>query len=364
MSGNKICTRCGQTGLAWSSVGDKFFLSDANGTRHHCPPVTTASGVRSYNPPEPGNPEAAKQALMGVVAEVTQVFYRTLEGQAKEYHEDAKRIMETQIALAQEEFRRLMPQQHEIVIRSPQGTTAVEGRPHYALPRLVGWLNLREHVMTVGPAGSGKTTSAILAAQALDLPAYILPCGMATNDWSLLGFINPSGSYIPGHMRQPYEHGGVFVLDEIDNTNPSVLTTINGALSGSSFQFPDTTIPKHPDFVVVGCANTYGTGPDRLYVGRNQLDAATLDRFKKLSWGYDEDAEFDWAGRDQSEWVAYVQRVRHCALSLSMRVVISPRSSIGGARGLRNGMDWVDVSEDCLWNGMSEDDATRLKEVA
>src|SRR5690606_16360641 len=28
------------------------------------------------------------------------------------------------------------------------------------------------------------------------------------------------------------------------------------------------------------CANTYGRGNDRLYVGRNQLDEATLDRFR------------------------------------------------------------------------------------
>lgn len=186
---------------------------------------------------------------------------------------------------------------------------------------------------------------------------------MATNDWSLLGFINPTGSYIPGHMRQPFEHGGVFVLDEIDNTNPSVLTTINGALSGSSYLFPDTLVQKHPDFVVVGCANTYGTGPDRLYVGRNQLDAATLDRFKKIAWGYDEEAEFDWAGRDKTPWIQYVQRVRACASKLSMRVVVSPRASIGGAKGLRNGLSWNSVSTDCLWNGMSKDDSTRILDI-
>jgi energy-coupling factor transporter ATP-binding protein EcfA2 len=311
---------------------------------------------------------------MDVVAKVQESFHRTISTIASDVRSDVRAIVEDNIAnlervveasysQALQEFRDLMPQQHEMIIRAPDATTRTEGRPHYQLQRLVDWLNLREHVMTVGPAGSGKTTAAEQAAGILDLPAYVLPCGMATNDWSLLGFISPTGSYVPGHMRQPFEHGGVFVLDEIDNTNPSVLTTINGALSGKNYQFPDAMIQKHPDFVVVGCANTYGTGPDRLYVGRNQLDAATLDRFKKISWGIDEDAEFDWAGRDQTSWVRYVQRVRACASDLAMRVVVSPRASIGGAKGLRNGLDWQHVAEDCIWRGMSSDDSTRILEI-
>jgi MoxR-like ATPase len=269
--------------------------------------------------------------------------------------------VDVEIALAQakEEFRLLMPQRHDLYIHAPDSEVVIEGRPHFQLQRMVNWLNLREHVWAAGPAGSGKTTAAGQAADALGLPHYILPCGMSTNDWSLLGFTNPDGKYIPGHMRQPFEHGGVFVLDEIDNTNPSVLTTINGALSGQSYQFPDANVPRHPDFVVVGCANTWGTGPDRMYVGRNQLDAATLDRFRHVEWGYDEEAEFDWAGRDQSSWVGYVQELR--AMARDMRVVISPRASISGAKGIRNGLNWDEVAEDCIFNGMSEDDAARLR---
>ena len=208
----------------------------------------------------------------------------------------------------------------------------------------------------------GKTTAAEMAASILSLPVYTISCGMSTNDWSLLGFTSPNGTYIPGHMRQPFEHGGVFVLDEIDNTPPSVLTTINGALSGNSYQFPDAMVKRHPDFVVVGCANTWGSGPDRQYM-RNQLDAATLDRFKKISWGYDKDAEYDWAGRDQARWVTYVQGIRQHAMDLAMRVVVSPRASIGGAKGIRNGLDWTQVAEDCILNGMSEDDQVRLQNI-
>ena len=37
---------------------------------------------------------------------------------------------------------------------------------------------------------------------------------------------------------------------------------------------------KHEDFVAIGAANTFGAGADAQYVGRNALDAATLDRFR------------------------------------------------------------------------------------
>jgi len=317
----------------------------------------------------------AKDAVLDMVAKVGESFQRTINTRAEDHEADMLRIIKDETARltselgmayaeALDEFRNLMPVRHDLYITVPDHTVVMpDVKPHFQLQRMVDWLNIREHVWAAGPAGSGKTTAAEQAAQVLSLPVYILPCGMSTNDWSLLGFTNPSGQYVPGHMRQPFEHGGVFVLDEIDNTNASVLTTINGALSGRSYQFPDALVPRHPDFVVVGCANTWGTGPDRQYVGRNQLDAATLDRFKRIPWGYDEDAEYDWAGRDQATWVGYVQRVRRCVNELSMRVVVSPRASIGGASGLRNGIDWDTVAEDCIWNGVGDDDRARLQSL-
>jgi len=367
-------------------VDDKFHLADALGARHECPPVTTVSGLRSSGPvsqtPKPADPipahikTLAQATVLDMVATVTSSFNRWVDSTVAENVQRIQNLVDTHesrlclliqdaVGTAKEEFRLLMPQQHEIVIKSPvvggiTGDIRKEGRPHFQLQRLVDWLNLRSHVWASGPAGSGKTTAAEQAADVLSLPCYTISCGMSTNDWSLIGFKSPDGKYIAGDMRQPYEHGGVFILDEIDNTPASVLTTINGALSGTHYTFPDTVVRRHPDFVVVGCANTWGTGPDRMYVGRSQIDAATLDRFKKIPWGYDEDAEFDWAGRDQADWVQYVQRVRKYAMDQLMRVVVSPRASIDGARALRNGLTYQVVAEDCIWNGMSSDDSTRI----
>lgn len=236
----------------------------------------------------------------------------------------------------------------------------IEGRYHHKLPTLVRVLNQRLHVMMVGAAGSGKTTAASQAATALGLRYFEASMGPVTSQWDLIGYRSPDGIYIPGLIREPFENGGLLTLDELDNSNPSVLTVLNSALSNGHCSFPDAMIEKHPDFVLVGAGNTYGRGADRLYVGRNQLDAATLDRFAVIDWDYDEDAEIEWAGSDQLDWTRYVQRVRHAAMNHAMRVVISPRASIFGAKLLRAGMNLSEIEDMVLYKGMSSDDKTRL----
>ncbi len=397
------CKSCGQPdGLTWSDNGqDGYKLVDIiTGVPHYAncairrsrntvnvnsPPVTRRDEMSGQTPaPVPVTlseefKQRADSAVMDAVSQVMDSFQRSIANGISDAERDTARFLDeyrTQLntglddalAHATRTILDMIPQVHEIRVRTLIGNNPgvdgpmLEGRPHMQLQRMVDWLNIREHVWSAGPAGSGKTTAAEQAAGILDLPSYTISCGMGTNDWSLIGFTSPDGKYIPGHLREPYEHGGVFILDEIDNTPAPVLTTINGALSGTHYTFPDAVVKRHPDFVAVGCANTWGQGPDRMYVGRAQLDAATLDRFKKVPWNYDEEAEFDWAGRDQTKWIEYVQRARKYAMDQMMRVVISPRASISGAKALRNGIALQVVLEDCLWNGMSPDDSLRIYE--
>ena len=76
------------------------------------------------------------------------------------------------------------------------------------------------------------------------------------------------------------------------------MLALNSALANGFAAFPDQAEPvkAHVDFIPVVAANTYGRGADRLYIGANQLDASTLDRFAVLSWDYDETLERSLAG--------------------------------------------------------------------
>ena len=182
-----------------------------------------------------------------------------------------------------------------------------------------------------------------------------------TSKHDLVGYKSPDGKMINGLFNDYFENGGVIALDEMDAASAEVMVSINTVLGNSHATFPDgRRIARHPDFIVVACGNTWGRGANGGYSARQELDAASLDRFQNVIWDYDESAEFDWAGTDQRQWVEWVQALRHKAQELEMRVVISPRASIKGAKAIRAGgrMDWI--IEDTISNKMSGDNWDKL----
>src|SRR5690606_29333119 len=121
-------------------------------------------------------------------------------------------------------------------------------------------------------------------------------------------------------------------------------------------------VKKHEKFALVACLNTFGSGADRLYVGRNQLDAATLDRFCFLNWRYDEKLERAIAGNDS--WCDRVQSLRRGVEKEKARVVISPRASIYGAKLLAAGASRDSVEDQLIWKGLDSESRHRIEAAA
>lgn len=370
-----VCKYCGQGRLKWEryptpSGRHAFRLVDFDtGERHHCP----ESPHRPEAPAEPIPSGMPAQAIPDGMAEATpaETARPTEPDGARSSVEDALgewlRRQQVRPELDLDAVKRMVREAIDervpapVIIRLPEGREAEIPAAHHLLPELVQAVALRFNVMLVGPAGSGKTTAAQQAAQVSDLAYFEKTMGPATSQWDLVGYLSPDGKYVPGALREPYENGGLLFLDEIDNSNPQTLTPLNGALANGHCQFPDGMVERHPDFVCVAAGNTYGRGADRLYVGRQQLDAATLDRFWVIDWDYDEKAELVWAGSDQVDWTRYVQSARRIARDLKLRVVVSPRASIDGATALRSGIDRDLVASRRLWAGMSAQDAERIR---
>ena len=209
-------------------------------------------------------------------------------------------------------------------------------------------ISVGEHAMLVGPAGSGKTTAAKLIAKKLGLEFRPMSVGSQTTMSHLFGFIDANGRYIATDFRKAYELGGLFLLDEVDAGNPNVLVALNAALSGEEAGFPDKVIQRHKDFRCIAAANTWGDGASREYVGRNQLDAATLDRFCKVVWNYD--PRFELAISPNKQWTKRVQAIRAAVYALKKKVMVSPRSSLRGAKLLALGWTPERVEDVCIWN--------------
>ena len=265
---------------------------------------------------------------------------------------DYERITEQINAIAEKMTRKL-----EIKIND-KPIIKIDGQ-HYAFEDLLQFVAQRINVLIVGPAGSGKTHAAKEVSKVLNLDFYSISVGSMTTKTDFMGYMDANGNYVETNFRRAFENGGIYLLDEMDAGNANVLTTINMALANGECAFPDGMVEKHEDFVLIAGANTYGNGADRQYVGRNQLDAATLNRFAVIDWGYDEKLEL--AISSNERWTKYVQAIRKNCDRLKLRYVISPRQSITGGQMLDAGMSIEKVEKYILFKGMNQSDESNLK---
>lgn len=245
----------------------------------------------------------------------------------------------------------------EIHVITADGAKHDVGVQHKQFDTLLKIVAARVNAFLVGPAGSGKTRAAEGVAEALGLKFYSMSVGPQSTQAQIFGYTDANGNLVRTSFRNAYENGGIFLMDEIDAGNAAVITAINQATANMACGFPDGMVKKHADFVFLAAGNTYGRGADRQYVGRTQLDAATLDRFAVIDWDYDEALER--AITSNVEWTSRVQELRANAVKNNVRVVISPRASLFGERLIAQGMEQRDVEEMLIWKGI--DKATREK---
>jgi cobaltochelatase CobS len=242
----------------------------------------------------------------------------------------------------------------------------LEGLKHKQLINLVTIVAQKLPTIIVGPAGTGKTHAGEQAATALGINFYAMSVGAQTSKSDIIGYMSANGTYVPTLFRKAYEEGGLFMMDEIDAGNANVLIQINAALSNNYCAFPDKMVKRSEDFVFVGTANTFGDGASRQYVGRNQLDAATLDRFVYLQWDIDNELEELLAGNtsDGKKWLRVVRDVRKWANSNVERVIVSPRATERGVKLLRASMPYSQVTDAALLGSFPQDKRTEAKTIA
>jgi cobaltochelatase CobS len=290
--------------------------------------------------------------------------------------------------IVDERLAALVPQRIEVV--QLDGTVNPVGVQHTHFDALLRIVACRLCAWLVGPAGSGKTSAAKSVADALTLPFYATSVGPQTSQSQLLGYYDANGAYVTTQLRQAYEHGGVFLLDEVDAGSAAVLVVINALLANGHAAFPDRVVERHPDFVLLAGANTIGQGADRQYVGRQQADAATLDRFVALPWDYDPQIEaaacgvpFDvfsdapkpkgrnflsTADRENveercAEYCRKVVSIRNAVegLGKGVRFLCGPRASIHGCKLIRAGFSVKDTLDCCVWKGCDEDTKKKIE---
>lgn len=207
-------------------------------------------------------------------------------------------------------------------------------------------------VMLTGGAGSGKSSTCEKVADALGLNFYF--SNAITQEYKLTGFIDANGVYQETQFYKAFKEGGLFVLDEIDASVPEALVIINTAIANGYFDFPNGKVVAHKNFRIVACANTYGLGGNDVYVGRNQLDGASLDRFAVVYFNYDNVLENNLV--TNTEWVQFIQSLRNRLLERQIKHIVSMRATIYGDKLIQAGVDIKKIFSQVVFKNLQQDD--------
>lgn len=261
-------------------------------------------------------------------------------------------------AIIIDEIEKLPARRIEVVIPNAP-TVVLDGPQHKRTETVIRITALAHPIMLVGPAGCGKTTIGHQTSHVFGLPFYIT--STINEPHELTGFIDGNGTYHRTPFRDAFENGGIWVADEMDAWDAPAFLTANAALSNGFCVFPDNPRPimRHPMFRMIGTANTFGHGADRIYIGRNELDAATLDRFAVIPMEYDLDLERMYANGN-AKWLQRVWDVREAVNNNKIRHVVSSRAILMGGASLAAGISRDDVEEFYLFKGMSKKDCNRI----
>ena len=263
------------------------------------------------------------------------------------------------------ELKEQVKQNQKLEIKIGDKTTVVEGLRHKQLEQLITYASLRLNPLLVGMAGTGKTHAGEQTAESLGLDFYTMSVGAQTSKSDIIGYMSATGNYVTTHFRKAYEEGGVFLMDEIDAGNSNVLIQINSALSNGLCAFPDRMVEKHDDFVFVASANTFGNGANRQYVGRNQLDAATLDRFAIIEWLIDDELEQHLTvGLNGKAWYKAVKACRDYVAEKNIRALVTPRATQKGSKLIDTGQDLKEVISATILVSVPEDKKQDVTDVA
>lgn len=255
-----------------------------------------------------------------------------------------------------------------IEVKRPDGSAVkVEGhtRPEFqdVLTSAIAGLN----ILLVGPAGCGKTHLAHQVAEALGRGFASISCTAGMSESSLTGWMLPSDGgafqYVPSDFVRMYEEGGVFLFDEIDAADPNTLLFVNQALANGSFYLPQrkgaTQVKRHADFVCIAAANTFGTGANMVYAGRERLDESTLDRFRAGTILLDYDQKFERSAVDP-EVLAWGWSVRKNIAKARLSRVMSTRFLLDATKLIKAGRSLNQIKE-TYFIGWKADERTKVE---
>ena len=292
--------------------------------------------------------KAKQEALKKQMAEAEEA-----ERAARKKQEEAEKLRrELDELRKRQEAKRKQREEEE---RKRREEEELKNLRHYKTDDLIETLKATGLAYLVGPAGTGKSTLAMDAcAELFGVPKddfkfnehfAQISFSPDTTSGEMVGRCDINGVFHRSEVVRVFAEGGLILFDEIDNADASMLVKLNTAIANGTFATPEGLVRKNKNTVIVCTANTYGTGPDAMYVGRTRLDAATLDRFVCSTIEVDYDVKLEkklahFLPEEKRTWLTnFVKKVRDEIKAKHFRRLCSTRFVINAVRWFGQGKD-------------------------
>jgi len=210
------------------------------------------------------------------------------------------------------------------------------------------FIQYRPGIAIVGPAGNGKTTTAEMALKAQGIEYLMLSCTDRTEVLDLVGgmMLTASGEkWHDGIVTRAFKEGKALILDEADALDPRVMMSLQNALQDAGpdnsqrfISTPEGRILPTDKCPIILTMNTFGSGADRQYVGRNQLDSASLDRLSFISTTYENEDRIlmarGYKSKLSKQIVKWAETTRNRIEANGLRIIVSPRTMLRIAQAI------------------------------
>lgn len=202
-----------------------------------------------------------------------------------------------------------------------------------------------------------NTASARMALRYLQVPYDELDCTEVIEPYHIVGrnsfrIEGKKGEevFVPGKLTNAFMNGWGFIGNEFDALNPRAALVFQSPFQDAGVDGDERyiTIPETNERIyprgacpIILTMNTFGTGATRMYVGRNAIDAATLDRVTFIYTGYEREAERllkrGFGKKDVTKLMKWAEKIRSHIDANGLRVTLSPRTLLRMSQRMNDG---------------------------